>query len=440
MGSSLHLLLAFGALAFFMLMLFFSTSDFNQTYIKSVLLVYPLLSIDLTPGYVSMSIFVFISAVFVLFFYQHRSLDYTGKRIFSFLIGCFFLVVLLGLLFADDYSRDSITSCAELISIFIFSKVLIEECIHDTKFYAKVKNYLRVTVWVALVFLVAQIYVGPSFSIAKTQNINVISGVKIRYTSFFQDPQKFAQFLAACSFLFLFPREEAVGGKINKNILLFLATVTAILFTGGRSALGGWLIAMTAIIMCSNARFRIAFISLLALLLSVAYFYAESFALFQRESTVADAYAFRYEIWKDALGIFAEYPLLGIGSGNYANYVSLHHPDQFWIADNEVTYFDHPESGYLKLLVEYGILGSLCLFLFLLVPGLRMFRLYLRTRQTSFVLPLASILSWMVGFYTVYSLGDIRIFVLVATFISMLIVDYEINSAVTPHSKSIQTA
>jgi O-antigen ligase len=197
---------------------------------------------------------------------------------------------------------------------------------------------------------------------------------------------------------------------------------------------------MIGLVVFSNARFRVAFIVIFGLLLSVAYFYAESFALFQRESTVADAYAFRYEIWKDAFGIFSDHAFWGIGSGNYANYVSLHHPDQYWIADNEVTYFDHPESGYLKLLVEYGITGFMVFCLFVLIPAFSAIRLYLKTRNIHYILPLASIVSWMVGFYTVYSLGDIRIFILVATLVSLLIVDHETCTETSSIKEPSQTA
>ncbi len=439
MGSALHLLLAFFALASFFSMIFFFPDDSSRNYIKFVLLFYPLLAIDLTPGYVSMNIFVFTTVIFILFFYRKRNIFSSGVGIYAVLFAIFLLVLFLGLLFADDLGRDSITSSMEFIAIFVFSKVLIEESIHDTAFITQVKKYLKVTIFLALVFLVLQIYFGPSFTIAKSQNANVISGVKIRYTSFFQDPQKFAQFLSACSFMFLFPTAK---GRRNAQlgIVLFLVTVTAIFFTGGRSALGGWLLAMIGLVVFSNARFRVAFIVIFGLLLSVAYFYAESFALFQRESTVADAYAFRYEIWKDAFGIFSDHAFWGIGSGNYANYVSLHHPDQYWIADNEVTYFDHPESGYLKLLVEYGITGFMVFCLFVLIPAFSAIRLYLKTRNIHYILPLASIVSWMVGFYTVYSLGDIRIFILVATLVSLLIVDHETCTETTSIKEPTQTA
>lgn len=424
MGSAIHLLLAFLALASFFTMIFFFPGDPSKSYIKFILLYYPLLAIDLTPGYVSMNIFVFTTFIFFFFFYSKRNVFSSGVSVYTVLFVFFLFVLFLGLFFADDLGRDTITSSMEFITIFIFSKVLTEECIHDTAFINQIKKYLKVTILIALVFLVFQIYFGPSFSIAKSQNLNVISGAKIRYTSFFQDPQKFAQYLAACSFLFLFPTEKG-GGKPHLNVLLFLVTVTAIFFTGGRSALGGWLLAMTGLVAFSNARFRVAFIVVFGLLLSVAYFYADSFALFQRESSVADAYAFRYEIWKDAFIIFSDHAIWGIGSGNYANYVSLHHPDQYWIADNEVTYFDHPESGYLKLLVEYGGTGFLVLGLFIFIPAFSAIRLYLSSRNIHYIIPLASILSWMVGFYTVYSLGDIRIFILVSTLVSLLIVDHK---------------
>ena len=107
----------------------------------------------------------------------------------------------------------------------------------------------------------------------------------------------------------------------------------------------------------------------------------------------------------------------GIAPGNYANYVSVHNPDQFWMFDNEITYYDHPESGYLKLLTEYGGVGFVAIMLFIYFPMIFSLIIYLKIRDTTFLLMVSSILSWMVGFYTVYSLGDIRIQVLIVTII-----------------------
>ena len=156
----------------------------------------------------------------------------------------------------------------------------------------------------------------------------------------------------------------------------------------------------------------------------VIYIFQDSFAVFNLGDNLSDSYDFRFSIWKDAFVIFLDNPLVGIAPGNYANYVSVHNPDQFWFVDNDFLYYDHPESGYLKWLAEFGAIGFLTVILLIVIPMINSFFSYLKWKDTTFLLLISSILSWMAGFYTVYSFGDIRIQILITTIICLLITAY----------------
>jgi O-antigen ligase len=145
---------------------------------------------------------------------------------------------------------------------------------------------------------------------------------------------------------------------------------------------------------------------------------------------LSEAYEFRYAIWQDAYAIFLDHPFFGIGLGNYANYVAVHNPDQYWISDNEVTPFDHPESGYLKLLTEFGLIGFAIVMFLLLKPVYVGLKTYFKTRDLSLVALASSIFTWLVGFYTVYSFGDIRIKILIVSIICMLIATSKKNDQI----------
>ena len=260
---------------------------------------------------------------------------------------------------------------------------------------------LKITLVVSLLFLAGQFVFGTSFSIARSQNINVYGGLSTRYPSFFQDPQKYAQFLAAISFLFLIKDRYTAKVPLS-NYFLLLCTLVAIMFTGGRAAFGGWCVGVLIILVFGEAKNRTATIFVATFLFVIVYNFSESFAMFQR-ADLTESYEFRYAIWQDAFGIFKEHPLFGIGIGNYANYVSVHNPDQYWLAENEFTYFDHPESGYLKFLTEAGAAGFLLILFFIFFPILKGFKRYLKNNDTTILLLIAALTSWMIGFYTVYS-------------------------------------
>ena len=162
-----------------------------------------------------------------------------------------------------------------------------------------------------------------------------------------------------------------------------------------------------------NPTDRVQFILVLLGLGSFAYAFQDQLPIFKRADLEA-SYIFRQMIWNDALAIHQNHPWFGIGIGNYANYVAVHHPDQFWINNNEITYYDHPESGYLKLLVEFGLPGFLLLLFLILYTMYQNIYVYTKTKLIEHLLYTAAIVSWLVGFYTVYSLGDIRIKLLIA--------------------------
>lgn len=426
----LQIILAFLALSIFLILQFFVGDNPNRLFVKSILLTYPVLAIDIAPGFVSTSVFVFISAIFFLFFQRKKQFSFPGSRKYEAMTFLLFGTLGLGLLFGKDLSVESLSSSMEILSIFLFSKTLITECIEDSKFSSEVISYLQISLLLSLVFVGAQLVFGPEVTIAKSQNINVTGGQNVRYPSYFQDPQKYAQFLAAVSFLFLAPSNKGLF-KLPVGYFFMLAALTALFLTGGRSATGGWLLGIFILMLFSNPAFRISGLVLAAFILIIFYHYGHHFALFQRNSTLEDAYDFRYAIWLDAWKIFLENKLLGIGIGNYANYVAVHNPDQFWIADNEITFFDHPESGYLKLLTEFGIVGFVVYMTFIIIPVFQSVSVYLKNKQIKHLIPAAAVLSWLVGFYTVYSLGDIRIYILIATALSLLISEHALHAKQT---------
>ena len=192
------------------------------------------------------------------------------------------------------------------------------------------------------------------------------------------------------------------------------------MLTGGRAGLGGWLIGFFVFLVFANAKYRVQLLFSVLIVGAIIFLYQDQIPIFKRAG-LEESYLFRQSIWQDAFKIHQDNPFIGIGAGNYANYVSIHNPDQFWIHENEITYYDHPESGYLKILVEHGKIGFLLLFTMVLITVYWSFVSFGITKNTDQILFIAALLSWLIGFYTVYSLGDVRIRILVASIMALLV-------------------
>jgi O-antigen ligase len=343
---------------------------------------------------------------------------------YTYLLVAFFISLIFGGIGAESISYNSVPDLIQLICVFAFVKIVFDEIALEPVFFDQFIKLLNITVLASLVFLFGQFLFGPQFSFDKTPNINVLQGDKIRFPSFFQDPQKYAQFLSAGFFISLIQSKTRNTSRWT-FYLLPIAIIVALLFSGGRAGLLGLLLGVILIVLLGNARFRIAvIIAALAIgLLSTQY--ASQMSIFNRESTFSDAYEFRFEIWRDAFEIFKAHPYFGIGIGNYAAYVSEHNPDQYWVASNVYTAYDHPESGYLKILVEFGSIGFLAFFGLIVIPIVKGVKHYLKTKDHISLLLIAALLSWMVGFTTVYSLSDSRIALYVAVITVLIIVRYK---------------
>ena len=413
MIAKIVMLIAFTVVFGFVGYMLFTKEKTNLAYIKYMLYAYPFLGIDLLPSLFSFNIFDFLTIFFFFFLYNRYTTSKSNSPLYINLFVLFTLLLFAGVYFSEQITRETGTALLQLFSLIIFIFILYQVLIFEKNAKAKIFAGLRFMLLFSFVFLLIQYLIGPGFSFAKSENINVAGGVAIRYPSFFQDPQKYAQFLSVLSFLVLIPAQNEENDNRKLSIVLAILSVCALLLTGGRAGLGGWLVGMIFLASLGNPIYRAQLILVLLALGSFAYAFQDQLPIFKR-ADLESSYIFRQMIWNDAMAIHQNNPWLGIGIGNYANYVSLHNPDQFWIHNNEITFYDHPESGYLKLLVEFGLPAFGLLLFMILYTLYQNIHVYAKTKLIEFILYTAAILSWLIGFYTVYSLGDIRIKLLVA--------------------------
>lgn len=372
------------------------------------------------PNWGSLKVFDLIS--YISFFVLCKDFNsYKKKHLIYHIIFCALILVLLLGSLNSDFISNSLLRILSIFPIFIYSKLMINECYGDTVFQKKVIQSLKFAVLLSIVFLVIQIIVGLKFSFYVELNRNTLNIHGIRYPSFFHDPQKYQQFLVLLSFIFLI-NDKNIRQPNFKNYILFFVIVVAMLTTGGRSAMIGLWAGLILLFFVLGQRHRIImFVSLVTIGIIVVNF-SDSLLIFQRSENFSNDIDFRYILWQEAFNIYKDHPIFGIGLGNYENY--SFNISQVWYisAENDVVFLGGPESGYMTILSETGTLGFIISFLFILTPIFSSVNGFLNgNRNLIIFIFISSILSWLVSFVSLDSLSDKRILIPVITFICLII-------------------
>ncbi|MFC5281952.1 O-antigen ligase family protein [Pedobacter alpinus] len=366
---------------------------------------------------------VYSAFQFITYFYFLYSLR-NNQPLFSnskFGISLYLILVLFLGALSSNFVSNSILGIVKFLPIIIFIHVLISECLKDKEFVFRVISALKFTLAISVAFLFLQIVLGLDFSLTTMENPN-ITFESIRYPGIFQDPQKHAQFLSALAFIALIKKP---GNKdySKYSYYLFGAAVIGLFLTGGRAALLGLVLGIFFIVLFSET--KVKFLGLLGILLigAIVVSLSQYLIVFSRGESLGDSYAVRNAIWQDAYKMYFSHFWLGIGIDNYSKYVEIYFPDQFWLVAGEKVFFDHPENGYLKFLTELGTLGTLGIFAFILNAITRGLHTFLvKVKDFNIIFLISALLSWFLGFYSVYSLGDTRIMILIATITGVLVV------------------
>ena len=397
----------------------FKKGNKNSFFILYIIILYPFIRINVIPSVIEFTLFDFLTIFYFFIFYKKKKLQNTKADIYRLSITILISSVIIGFLVINEFTLQSGESLIQFLSIGLFAIVLMEELNDNREFVYDIIEILKVPTLFSVVFLGCQLVFGVGFSISKELNTNILSEVVVRYPSYFQDPQKYSQFLAASSFIMLIDTKKS-NTRYIVSIITAIIAIICILLAGGRAGLTGWILGLILVLLFGVGRYRKILLISLVFISSIAIGFSNKFSIFQREA-LGESYNFRMAIWSSAYDIFKEHPILGIGIGNYANYVAVNKPDQFWIVQNEIVIYDHPESGYLKLLIEFGLIGFCAISIIILFPVIKGFFQYLRSKNNIILILICSLISWMVGFYSVYSLGDIRISMLITLIICMLI-------------------
>lgn len=409
--------LGIGLFLIFLFLMLFLKGDKNKYYINFIILSLPFQHFRVVPV---LTLFDLATIVFFVFFYKRKKNLLKELAIFRLLIFGMAFSIYMGFLFSSvKLGQNNYVELFLTFPIFVFAKILIDECYYDKDYFFEVLEHLKIPLIFSLVFLVGQIGIGMKLKLVKELNPNVVIANGFRYPSFLSDPQQYSQFLGLSSFLCLIKRNKS--DKIGfKNYLLVILSLAAILSTGGRAGLMGWSLGLFFFIIFSDGKLKIIMLLAAGIVALFAFLYKDKLAMFNRGTDMNDMYDLRAGIWADAIDITSTHPVFGIGLNNYRSYVSIYKPDQLWVANHEVISYDQPESGYLRVLTETGILGFICMFTIILIPIFKLTTAFIKEKDTNYVLLFSSLLCWLVGYYSTDSLGEVRIKIMVAVLLCMI--------------------
>jgi hypothetical protein len=417
------LLIALSGITIFLFFVyFFKSKCTREAYILFTVYFFPLMSLGVTSeAFGGLKIFDALSYFSFIFFIQDFFIISKKNKIYFYLFNLLIVILFVGSLHSE-FIKHSLLTLLSVFPIFIFSRLLIKELSINPELRRKIIWGFQLSFFIGIIFMTAQILVGLQFTFYPDLNPNITTSEGIRYPGFFADAQVNALFFAMMSFLFLINfKNISKPGAIH--FFLFGSALVAMFFSGGRAAFLGVCMGLVFLLLFFSWRLKY-FITLSTLaVLAVIPFLKDSFVLFQRLGGFNESYQFRSYIWKEAYEIYTNHQFLGIGIGNYKDYVERYSSDQYYVLeDNSILVMDQPENGYLKILTEAGLLGFMISFLFIILPVAKALYGHFAVKKNYMTLLfIAPIVCWLVSFNSLYTLSDRRIEILLVSLICFII-------------------
>lgn len=188
--------------------------------------------------------------------------------------------------------------------------------------------------------------------------------VKYRIPSTMENPNTFGAFLI----LFVFPIIMCAIKEKNKNKKILYSSLSVliiinILLTFSRNAILGLAVGSVLLIILYSIKLIFLFGGLGVILMFIPVVNLRLHEFLDKSQNES-----RIKIWQCALKIIEDYPIRGIGNGNFFRYYNMYQKNysEFRITAHE---FYSTHNSYLKVWAELGVFG-ICVFVSLLSVGL----------------------------------------------------------------------
>jgi O-antigen ligase len=274
--------------------------------------------------------------------------------------------------------------------------------------------------------------------------LTYVGGLAVwRAGGFFQDPQRAGAYLSAVlSFLLVLAARNRLHGRALRAIvwLTILAGTAGLTMTVSRGAIVAFALVSTTALVAFNrwsAGIKIGLLAsttvaalVLALVPTRSLNELLPAALTERFKYSAEELAIRQMIWLDTADMFTDHPLTGIGPGAFQSYLLMTRPGKttyYGIGSAAEAYVpDQPENGYLKVVYETGIVGSLSLLVLIgdaLRRGIRGVRSHDKDSdaRTEVIAALCGLSTLAVTFFTLFTVTDSRVAAVFVLFLAILV-------------------
>lgn len=286
------------------------------------------------------------------------------------------------------------------IAVFVAIWILLES--NENKVIDKA---IIIFSFYVIVWGIIQQFISRDFTLYYLNRIE-----EIRLVSIFFEPQTAGCGIAMLA-IYFFNRYKATRQRFF--VIMMIALVILGALTGSKTFLIGILLGIAV----SMLFFKVSPTIIMSLLLTTALIYATQdywlqLPVFERMKEMSSSYDFRSTIfWAAGWNIFIDNWLSGIGIGNFleynANTLKLEYPN------GEIA--SQPESGYLLLLDEVGILSIYYIFIIIYIVIRKGYRYY----------NIGLIIPWLIAFVSVYNLESCHIQFLLYAFIAMIMYSSE---------------
>lgn len=353
------------------------------TYLQFQTTCFIMLDLSLNLGDVKISCFETTTYAFLLLNLDIRHyIDWRKYRI----VIVFMLISIVSALCSHNIANSVMSLPRYFIGfvvLFISTVVLSSDNYDETDFF----RLFKYPIFFALFFGFCQILISQNFSMYYS-----VWNKEARISSCFLDPQTAG---ISISILLLFVWNYLQNRRGTKYYIILTLLFIIGCFTGSKTFLIGSALAFLVSLMIGRKSLKIIMlIATLVILMAATYDYWSQLPVFGRMQDIDESYDFRKEVfWAAAFQIFDDNQVLGIGPGNFQDYVDVNHYPVGHHIDGEFVAATQPESGYLLWLDELGIMSVLWVIMIILVIKKRGGRFF----NISLLIP------WMIGFVSVYS-------------------------------------
>jgi O-antigen ligase len=344
----------------------------------------------------------------------------------------------------SQFPALSLAACVLMFATYAFFLLCLAELRRERGFERLVILLSVVAIVMAVGVLIDYLWhVNLSLRRANMNQVTYLGGIEVyRAGGFFQDPQACGAFFAVLItfLLVLAVRGRFAGARLRAIVWLAIgAGFAALALTLSRSAILSCLLISAIALFAFNAwSWHLKAAIAATVIVAATVISQTSFDAWlgllpdtarNRLLQLPEEIDNRLTIWLDTWDMFANHPVTGIGPGSFQSYLIHTRPgvtDYYGVgaAAGGIEYIpDQPESGYLKIFYEGGIVGSAAA---LLLAGDAVRRALKGAAsasadaRTECIAALAGLLTFAVTFVTLFTVGDQRVGAVLAFLLAVI--------------------